>query len=445
MARIACLLNTLDAENLAALQGFLRRDDRDEPIAFVGRHGFVEKVRHRLARTREVRHSLSNGLFIQGAPGAGKTALLQHLGQVFGTDENTTIVFVEVDAFSEPLSFVAEFLRAYTRTSNISDIAGRSKGAATKAGVDLRLAQLGRDWVEQRQSIAELVNQGLSIWDVLSDTLEPPRDHTFILLVDETQRITEDSPGQGNKIAKRLHGGLTGHVTTLPVFAGLSDMAQALDRVGISRVAETIHALPALSAGESQEAVRAFIENESLGLRETFRLEDREVIIQALARASEGWPRHLHCYLKALGEAIVQESSRRKPRGTIDLNAILDAGHILRIDYCESRMRAAGLKKYARALIDMARRTQSDEVLNHQEIERTAIRTYGLSATEVEQHFDRAVHCGILEIDLNHGVDGDRVRFPMPSFANYLRAGGNRPKTLEALRFANQLDSEWNP
>lgn len=66
-----------------AVGDFAERSDRDEPLRFVGREALFRTLERRLRNTRKAGKTLSNGLFIKGAPGAGKSTFLAEVQKRF--------------------------------------------------------------------------------------------------------------------------------------------------------------------------------------------------------------------------------------------------------------------------------------------------------------------------------------------------------------------------
>ena len=122
----------------------------------------------------------------------------------------------------------------------------------------------------------------------------------MVLVVDELQTIEP----RGMRALRALHQGDHG-CPILLLGIGLQHTQQVLGSpsdgsAGISRIAEPM-ALAPLSAKEALEAVR--------GNMVAMGYEIAEAGVAALAEASQGFPQHLHGYLRGAVEAIDEHAA----------------------------------------------------------------------------------------------------------------------------------------
>ena len=196
-------------------------------------------------------HAGPQGVFIQGAPGAGKSALLQHLADNHAND-GTTVVTIDGIDLNDPLTLMETFFLSI----NGADLADRYQPQVRKHGrpEDTWRFSHGESRKSYRAPFVEMLRVGANVWSLIASFIENPERHTFLLLIDEAQRISPEQNKKTNDAAVRLHDGNTASLTVLPVFAGLSDTITRLAEVGISRTAEPFTSLRGLNDEETAKA-----------------------------------------------------------------------------------------------------------------------------------------------------------------------------------------------
>ena len=75
-----------------------------------------------------------------------------------------------------------------------------------------------------------------------------------------------------------------------------------------------------------------------------------------------------------------------------------------------------------------------NEGFTFHDLEAVASREYGMSAEETSAGYERAIHCGILEVDPNQPITERHLRMPVPSFRSYAATGFDRGQTLSLMR-----------
>lgn len=401
--------------NIKVLEDLLWDSEKDEPIVFVGRDKISEFVRGRVYRRRlaDGKEPSAKGVFITGAPGVGKTSLLRNIRNTFN-DDGVSPVYLSGESLSSPIYIVREVFKAYFPAVRVSD---------------------EHQWQTQAPEARHRLALGDDIWEIIRDLLNPNPGHKFLFLIDESQRISRDRFGEINSFAAQIHDGNTGELDVVPVFAGLSDMPQRLDAVGVSRPSDTSIRMQALTYEESVEVVIKFLDVDRFGLSNAFSEGGRETISRTLAVASEGWPRHLHHYLQALVKHLVEDLKSTSPTGSIDLESIVNYGDQKRFLYSEQRYSAANLDMdYAECLMDIAGTVGTTQTFSMDAVEELA-RSHNLTADEIKSCRDKALHSGLFE-DTSDDVPGMSRphRFAIPSTQSYLRCRGEREKVLADLK-----------
>ena len=408
------------------LHSFLTFGERSQPITFGGRTKELDLVSSVLEVSRESR-TLANATYIYGAPGVGKSSLLRYLKDRL-EDNSTTAVFVEGESLGKPPEIVEEFVLAHISKDRVG--VADSTVRSHESPVDLKLHQQRETWKRHEPSALNMLASGLTVWSVIQQLLKPAKDHVFVLLIDEAQRVQAD-PGQiVNSIAVNLNSGRTGGLLVIPVFAGLFDTPSALDNAGLSRTSSPFSKLDALNFEDSRQVVKGFFDIREFGISDCLSSPDRSRIVDSLAVASEGWPRHLHHYIQGFARTLLSIVENEDVAAEIDLETVLDYGHNARIQYYQDRIRASAIGNYALAIAEAVSETSEPELVVA-EIHGRASK-YGISMTDAEERFNKAVRSGVLEpVDLGLQL---LCRFPIPSFQTFFRCRGDVRETLLNLR-----------
>ena len=236
---------------------------------------------------------------------AGGAANVRHLAV------DTTMLENDVDLFMA----IARALGAEAEGRRVADLDTRSTGRAADIGVR---AGVTREHARHTGSLSALLNAShhAGMW----------QRKALVLVVDELQTIEP----RGMRALRALHQGDHG-CPILLLGIGLQHTQQVLGSpsdgsAGISRIADPM-ALAPLSAKEAVEAVR--------GNMVAMGYEIPDAGVAALADASQGFPQHLHGYLRGAVEAIDEHGSL-EPGPALD--AALRAGDQARTDYYDARL-----------------------------------------------------------------------------------------------------------
>ncbi len=272
--------------------------DRASPVHFAGRRLELDLV---LSRATRAQPGTAGGtIVLQGAPGAGKTALLNEIAVRFkaqGTrnraiflaspwthsGEGAVLERLAHAAFDiDPGAFDRVETRSETATAGASVArAGRTRSIATSPP-DLA------DWIR-------FENRYASQADEASRTL---------ILADESQTFEDDA----GALLKALH--TQNRFPFLLVCGGLSDTQERLASLGLSRLdSDSVLRLGTMSAAEAREAAfESLVWTLAGGAAPPIRHTGAEVERWAdeVAHASMGWPQHLASYLKGVWHALVQ-------------------------------------------------------------------------------------------------------------------------------------------
>lgn len=392
---------------MTGLEEFIRQDDRQEEGRarfFTGRRreldGFADAVEFALAG-----QTSGKTLVFQGAPGAGKTALMRECAAVaeqrgcmaagIEPDQLTSVdgLFKEVQ---ENIARIAPDVakRAVKFLTNLAQRGITVQGLGFGAGVGPRRAE-ALDAVSKFKELAKA-------W----------RGLTIVLLVDEAQSIPETEVSRA--IVKYLHAGAKESSILLACF-GLSDTAAKLAGLGVSRTSlKRVHNMAAMTIEEAEQAIgKAFVEFSVTGPP-----NEAQSWLGKLAQASQGWPQHLVVLMKA---ALRELSHQDMDVTQGSLERALAEGEAGKKAYYAARLAQTGDGVGAcRAVACALRDKPSIDKLSIKRAAAPHLAEWGLQFADF---LHDAVHAGVLS-----PVAPDRYAVPIPSFADYLRNDASPPK-----------------
>ena len=399
--------------DLDRLPDFIEERDRNAAWFFVGRTIQVEYIERTcdlaLRRFREGAALAGATVLIQGAPGAGKTALLKHLREKWAmadAEAAPAALYVDPSELGDPAAIMARIAEALDPAKGAEFRRTTTSGGEAKAGV------LG-------------VGVG-GTWGTA--TAPPPPDfgalrmlfpaeawtRPLCLMVDEVQGLTQHQAA----LLRPLHLAGDG-LPIVPVLAGLASSQEALAKQGgISRLSTgAVHTLGRLDAGQAAEAVQRMLA--------CFRIEaeDAEAARWAalLEHISDRWPQHLQNAMRALGGGLLQAGG---VLSSVDEAAVLRHARAWRLE--SYRQRRSPEMRGAVILVGHLMAAVRDGGLHrHQIVDTIRARIHdrpeGSSARRLpkgispEDFLEHLIHRGALQ----EGED-DRLVCPIPSFRSFL-------------------------
>ena len=422
-----------DGPDIEGMRGFLARRDRDRPDVFAGRTNIIKDL------SEIVRHAANTGRspgatpVVQGAPGAGKSALLkeslERIAPSAGTAGSDAPLVLEIDpdTFASRTSVVAAVEAAMARREGAE---GVDAMVPTPQASETRQRTAGAAALGMRGTAGRALTRNFAGQDVTFRTLcerHPDWRAPIVLLVDEAQSIVADSevpvpggpPRKQNLTVAELHRGNHG-LPIVPVFFGLSRTRAHLRALAASRLGhETTHELGALSRDECLAVAR--------GTLRRYRPRGGTAALEqwalACADASDGWPQHLNNNLWACFEVLVAADGTMRADG---LATATGRAAALRRDYYDQRIDAIDAYSYAaRAALGalggeppwgerdivsaLFEALDGDRRIAPDQVHRAA-------ATLFESTLDAGVLSGA-------GLPVGEYAPPIPSFAKYLATG----------------------
>ncbi len=319
-----------------------KRRNREDPYAFVGRDTELSFL---IDNASNIPPDGGPGgtVVIVGAPGAGKTALMNEaIARLCAKGQPPTSVIpvdvTEGDPFAERLKFFRKLAQALI---DHADPAKPEQTAAQHSEMSGGLPGVAGGKVSQSITQSSLSN--VTSFAEIADLAPKTRDGTpkfkpfkrVVLTVDEVQNVKPATWVADVLSAAHIQKAIP--VTVM--CAGLADSLLTLGKAGISRLADrrTLR-LSNLSQQEAQQAVKQAITPwRDLGLE-----IDHDALLTGAARvakASDGWPAHLHTYLT---EVFHQLAAMPKPStAQLDWDAIMETVNARRISYYAERVAAS--------------------------------------------------------------------------------------------------------
>ena len=290
-----------NAPDLEGLRNFAEhRDGTKTPSFFVGRERLIETfsivMNYQIRNWQSGKEDIAmEGLWLfDGAPGVGKTALLQEferlavkLDQKRGKRGREAMKVVWIDDLS--------VLNDTTDGAKKEVVYALSPKYMKKFEKKLRKKGL----CEEDGSVPlRYIDQ---VWRHLKymASKKPAKYPVVVLMIENAQNM--DDKKAGNTVSW-LHQGLH-EMPVIPIFAGTGSMHGRFlgHDIGISRIGSgRAHTLYRLSEKECEEAVQLFLDHFQVVATEDSSKSWKSLI----AEKSEGWGQHLRLYLQALAKEL---------------------------------------------------------------------------------------------------------------------------------------------
>ena len=408
---------------------WLDRTDRVEvgrEAFFCGRDAEYDVLRNAANILRSGRIGGGTMIF-QGAPGAGKTALMQECMEAVRLhstpDEPWVAVSVHPGTLSSPIGVVMQLLDAAIEESKrVSKIT--SGALAQKFGKLLELGvKLYEELSERGIGIASIAVGGKSEAGGHSDsTVSSSRifrcavplleEFHLVVFVDEAQNTPVESGTRG--VLDCIHRDLQGF-PLVAAFFGLSDTQEVLSKCGLSRFAdERVCNLEPLSMEDTAVSFRRMLDTYYIGTE-----EEKAVWVNALTELSQGWPQHINRIGVAAGRVI---RTHEHQLGSHLLEHALEKGIERKNDYYAGRLAAGSNPPWVyKRLALPAVKKQGDlaGILSIDEVAQLSEPARKQKEETIDEFVTNALHAGLLAPVKNLPY---HYRFPIPSLGDYLRS-----------------------
>ena len=409
-----------------ALRDFVNTTDGTKPPVYIGRRDILRKIEGYASSTWKGPGAHVHGVgkatnVVQGAPGAGKSALIDELRERAAErahlPEQSRVLMISGENLLTDLPDVLELIGL---AGGVSSSIWKKLSTGLSLGLDLETikAQADLSWSTPDSYHPD------SILSLARKFPARKWQGPVILCIDETQNLPRERHAPHALFLKAIHGGLS----TLPlslVAVGLSDTADVLDGMGLTRL--SVHPLGGLSTQpdpdrdgytEVADLMLSFCDHFGIGRTgQTDRL-------MAPATPCEGWPRHLHFALQALGREVLRTDGDLT---AVNWPVILQEAAVSRREYYilqQSSVMDDSRKLVARIMQDFRDGMRRDEIT-------ALIRNAAENCPEpglpenmtVREFRSHLIHRGAFHMDMEK-----RFTCPIPSFRRFLiKTGGLDP------------------
>ena len=419
------------------IEQYRNRSDKQKAIFFVGRTDIIAGIETTVAdiESRIKAETSDTGLqpgkiltsqdtwLIQGAPGAGKSALLSHLESIWGAREggpvtvridpnnlrNETIVTgIIADCilpdYGEELLNTVRTVEASAGVNALIQAGGKVIDSE-QPSPGLALEHLGRLYSKKAAAVSKRVLKGSSL------TL--PQLRPIVVMIDEVQMFDPEDVA----LLRKLHNGTHG----LPIVALLSGLAYSesmLAKARISRFAKTddmshVQTITPLEAGETAESVKAMLNGYQIKGRHNSDLPDK------IDSWCNGWPQFLEHYMIPLTRQL---SANGLDLTRIDESAVRSRGDANRTEYYRDRLKNSPISKCTELLAEVAQAigpigcdlTDLEEMLEDRFWLKGSMRSTMPKNMEPTEFIEAMIVAGVV-----HRVD-TTLTIPIPSFRQYL-------------------------
>ena len=397
------------------LETWLNRVDRSE----VGREPFFRGRDTEFNVFRRASGSLHDGrvgggtMVFQGAPGAGKSALMEECLEAVRRHSTPEAPWLAVSMDPDALKSPAVVVRAMVNAADTESERLREMASGTSvAGMLDDLLDLVRNVFH------ELSDWGGGALDVSVDCRNDEgataswgfqnaapllKKFHIVVCVDEAQNTPVSGSTKG--VMDCFHRNPQGNPLVVAFF-GLSDIQEVLRECGLSRFAdERVVTLEPLPDEDAACAIRSAFG--AYGFTGT--QADREAWVNRLAELSQGWPQHTNSVAVAACDIIRANGGRMD---SAHLDEAMTAAEEYNREYYAGRLAAGTGRSWVYRRLALAAE-ENDGKLTYDGIESLTEEVRGKTGESMDDFLTKALHVGLLaptrEIP-------DHYRIPIPSF-----------------------------
>jgi len=292
-----------DVPDLEKLRKFSELGEKDPTPFYAGRENLIRRILRSAANAgelhRESGKSAGRTWVVQGAPGAGKSCLLEEMGKDPVSRGCEPWDGLLPGVLIVPRTMLADEPKLVKRIAEkvLDGADGRyrktvGRGAAARGGFQFGEC-FNASFQAGRRTVAPPPDATLESLEKLDrECWERP----LILAFDEIQNVTAEALPALEKLHLGDH-----RLPLVPVCGGLSNARDVLEGIGLTRIdPKKVVTLERLLEEEAEHAVRRMLEECGVKNRSGWTFLGR------MAAEAEGWPQHLHNGVVVLAEEIMK-------------------------------------------------------------------------------------------------------------------------------------------
>ncbi len=411
-------LISMNSEQKRKLESFLDLTEGAPPPVFVGRNEVLDDI---AKAARQVWKGTGTGQhgagkttrMIQGAPGAGKSSILEEMKKnperlhTESVGKPPLVVALESGDIRGPVDILKPLAEKINPSKARELMARMSKNTGSEAGFGFGPFRFGH----KKETGIEGTEPDAN-WDTFGTWAEQHGgfDRPIVLAIDEAQRLDHDRKHPLSKLFQSLHGSCGLPIAL--VFAGLSDTEYSVNQMDLTRIPPNQkHNIGCFPESEAQEFMARSCAHFGIDL------VGFEHEVERLIEPCDGWPRHLHIVMQALGkEALRSEGDLSKvewERIRAEIQTLTDGYY--NNQYSREMREAKSLTTKVMAELDCNQSRAQIKYLM-KELHKTDPQTYCFPpGMDADSFFVHLVHQGAL-----HKISANRFMCPIPSFRAYM-------------------------
>ncbi len=328
-----------------------------------------------------------------------------------GVGKPPLVVVLESGVIEEPVDILQPLARSINPTAAEEFLSHSVRTSGGEAGIGLGPVKA----VGKQETTMEPARPRIR-WDVLGDWVEQHGgfDRPIVLAIDEAQNLDHDRTHPLSKLLQALHGNCGLPIAL--VLAGLSDTEYSVRKMGLTRIPHRQkHNIGCFPDHEVQELMERSCAHFGIDVTGFGHEIDR------LLQPCDGWPRHLHIVLQALGAEALRTEGDLGRAAWERIQAEIKTGRDGYYDGQFSNEMKDAMELTAGVMAAMDSNQGSSRIKRLMEdLHEADPREYRLPAgMDADAFFIHLVHQGAL-----HEESANRYACPIPSFRTYLLEHG---------------------
>ncbi len=403
------------------LESFLDQTEGAPPQVFVGRNEVLDDI---AKAARQVWKGTGTGQhgagkttrMIQGAPGAGKSSILEEMKKnperlhTESVGKVPLVVALESGDIRGPVDILKPLAEKINPSKARELMARISKNTGSEAGFGFGPFRFGH----KKETGIEGTEPDAN-WDTFGTWVKRHGgfDRPIVLAIDEAQRFERDSEDPLSKLFQSLHGNCGLPIAL--VLAGLSDTEYSARKMGLTRIPHRQkHNIGRFPDHEVQELMERSCAHFGIGIT------GFEHEIARLIEPCDGWPRHLHIVLGAFAREALRTGGDLGRAAWERIQAEIKTGRDGYYDGQFSDVMREAKSLTVKVMAELNNRHEREQIIRLIEECRADPQNYGFpDKMNAKEFFVHLLHQGAL-----HEESIDRFVCSIPSFQTYLLEQG---------------------